>query len=176
MNKMIDIEIKKIDKNYSYFKVNHINEEKFNNFVYKNDRIWIDNEEYNISRNIYNTFYLSENSEIYYFSISTIEKNKNRPTIIKNEEIENLKKIIEFINSKKENKREKKQKFEKYYFINLYGKIEEGLEDDTLETKKRFEYGNYFMSKKEIENFINSYEYQELWNNVKRGKYLNMEE
>lgn len=176
MNKMIDIEIKKIDKNYSYFKVNHINEEKFNNFVYKNDRIWIDNEEYNISRNIYNTFYLSENSEIYYFSISTIEKNKNRPTIIKNEEIENLKKIIEFINSEKENKREKKQKFEKYYFINLYGKIEEGLEDDTLETKKRFEYGNYFMSKKEIENFINSYEYQELWNNVKRGKYLNMEE
>lgn len=176
MNKMIDIEIKKIDKNYSYFKVNHINEEKFNNFVYKNDRIWIDNEEYNISRNIYNTFYLSENSEIYYFSISTIEKNKNRQTIIKNEEIENLKKIIEFINSEKENKREKKQKFEKYYFINLYGKIEEGLEDDTLETKKRFEYGNYFMSKKEIENFINSYEYQELWNNVKRGKYLNMEE
>lgn len=176
MNKMIDIEIKKIDKNYSYFKVNHINEEKFNNFVYKNDRIWIDNEEYNISRNIYNTFYLSENSEIYYFSISTIEKNKNRPTIIKNEEIENLKKIIEFINSEKENKREKKQKFEKYYFINLYGKIEEGLEDNTLETKKRFEYGNYFMSKKEIENFINSYEYQELWNNVKRGKYLNMEE
>lgn len=176
MNKMIDIEIKKIDKNYSYFKVNHINEEKFNNFVYKNDRIWIDNEEYNISRNIYNTFYLSENSEIYYFSISTIEKNKNRPTIIKNEEIENLKKIIEFINNEKENKREKKQKFEKYYFINLYGKIEEGLEDDTLETKKRFEYGNYFMSKKEIENFINSYEYQELWNNVKRGKYLNMEE
>ena len=107
MNKMIDIEIKKIDKNYSYFKVNHINEEKFNNFVYKNDRIWIDNEEYNISRNIYNTFYLSENSEIYYFSISTIEKNKNRPTIIKNEEIENLKKIIEFINSEKENKRKK---------------------------------------------------------------------
>lgn len=176
MNKMIDIEIKKIDKNYSYFKVNHINEEKFNNFVYKNDRIWIDNEEYNVSRNIYNTFYLSENSKIYYFSISTIEENKNRPTIIKNEEIENFKKIIEFINSEKENKREKKQKFEKYYFINLYGKIEEGLEDDTLETKKRFEYGNYFMSKKEIENFINSYEYQELWNNVKRGKYLNMEE
>ena len=32
------------------------------------------------------------------------------------------------------------------------------------------------MSKKEIENFINSYEYQELWNSVKRGKYLNMEE
>lgn len=176
MNKIIKVKINKIDKNYSYFKVNHINEEKFNNFVYKNDRIWIDNEEYNISRNIYNTFYLSENSEIYYFSISTIEKNKNRPTIIKNEEIENLKKIIEFINSEKENKREKKQKFEKYYFINLYGKIEEGLEDDTLETKKRFEYGNYFMSKKEIENFINSYEYQELWNNVKRGKYLNMEE
>ena len=176
MNKIINIEIKKIDKNYSYFKVNYINEEKFNNFVYKNNRIWIDKKEYNVSRNIYNTFYLSENSKIYYFSISIREENKNRPTIIKNEEIENLKKIIEFINSEKENKREKKEKFEKYYFINLYGEIEEGLEDDSIETKKRFEHGNYFMSKKEIENFINSYEYQELWNNVKRGKYLNMEE
>ncbi|EFE86078.1 hypothetical protein [Fusobacterium periodonticum] len=176
MNKIIDIEIKKIDKNYSYFKINHINEEKFNNLIYKNNRIWINNEEYNISRNIYNIFYLSENSEIYYFSISEIKENQNRPTIIINNIIENLKKIIEFINSEKENKREKKQKFEKYYFINLYGKIEEGLEDDTLETKKRFEYGNYFMSKKEIKNFINSYEYQELWNNVKRGKYFNMEE
>lgn len=176
MNKIISIEIKKIDENYSYFKVNYINEEKFNNFVYKNNRIWIDKKEYNISRNVYNTFYFSENSKIYYFSISAIKENKNIPTIIKNEEIENFKKIIEIINSEKENKREKKEKFEKYYFINLYGKIEEGLEDDTLETKKRFEYGNYFMSKKEIENFINSYEYQELWNNVKRGKYLNMEE
>ena len=105
-----------------------------------------------------------------------MEKNKNRPTIIKNNIIENLKKIIEFINSEKENKRERKEKFEKYYFINLYGEIQEGLEDDSLETKKRFEYGNYFMSKKEIENFINSYEYKELWNNVKRGKYFNMEE
>lgn len=176
MNKIIDIEIKKIDENYSYFKVKYINEEKFNNFVYKNNRIWIDNKEYNISRNTHNTFYLSENSEIYYFSFSMREENQNRPTIIKNKIIENLKKIIEFINSEKENKREKKEKFEKYYFINLYGKIEEGLEDESLETKKRFEHGNYFMSKKEIENFINSYEYQELWNNVKRGKYFNMEE
>ena len=31
-------------------------------------------------------------------------------------------------------------------------------------------------NREEIENFINSYEYQELWNSVKRGKYLNMEE
>lgn len=176
MNKIIDIEIKKIDENYSYFKVNYINEEKINNLIYKNNRIWIDNKEYNISRNIYNIFYLSEDSEIHYFSISTIEENQNRPTIIKNEIIENFKKIIKFINSEKENKKEKKEKFEKYYFIDLYGEIKEGLEDDSLETKKRFEYGNYFMSKKEIENFINSYEYQELWNSVKRGKYLNMEE
>lgn len=176
MNKIIDIEIKKIDENYSYFKVNYINEEKFDNLIYRNNRIWIDNKEYNISRNIYNIFYLSENTEIYHFSISSIKKNQNRPTIIINNIIENLKKIIEFINSEKENKREKKEKFEKYYFIDLYGEIKEGLEDDSLETKKRFEYGNYFMSKKEIENFINSYEYQELWNSVKRGKYLNMEE
>ena len=176
MNKIIDIEIKKIDENYSYFKVKYINEEKFDNLIYRNNRIWIDKKEYNISRNIYNIFYLSENTEIYYFSISSMKKNQNRPTIIINNIIENLKKIIEFINSEKENKREKKEKFEKYYFIDLYGEIKEGLEDDSLETKKRFEYGNYFMSKKEIENFINSYEYQELWNSVKRGKYLNMEE
>lgn len=176
MNKIIEIEINKIDENYSYFKIKYINEEKFDNLIYKNNRIWIDKKEYNISRNIYNIFYLSEDTEIYYFSISSMEKNQNRPTIIKNNIIENLKKIIEFINSEKENKRERKEKFEKYYFINLYGEIQEGLEDDSLETKKRFEYGNYFMSKKEIENFINSYEYQELWNSVKRGKYFNMEE
>lgn len=176
MNKIIDIEIKKIDENYSYFKIKYINEEKINNLIYRNSMIWIDNKKYNISKSIYNVFYLSDNKKDYYFSISSRKENQNIPTIIKNEIIENFKKIIEFINSEKENKREKKEKFEKYYFIDLYGKIKEGLEDDSLETKKRFEYGNYFMSKKEIENFINSYEYQELWNSVKRGKYLNMEE
>ena len=176
MNKIIEIEIKKIDENYSYFKVKYINDEKFNNLIYRNNRIWIDKKEYNISRNIYNIFYFSEDTKTYFLSISSIKENQNRPTIIKNKIIENFKKIIEFINSEKENKREKKEKFEKYYFINLYGEIQEGLEDNSLETKKRFEYGNYFISKKEIENFINSYEYQELWNNVKRGKYLNMEE
>ena len=135
MNKIIDIEIKKIDENYSYFKVNYINEEKINNLIYRNSMIWINNKEYNISRSIYNVFYLSDNKKDYYFSISSRKENQNIPT-----------------------------------------KIEEGLEDESLETKKRFEHGNYFMSKKEIENFINSYEYQELWNNVKRGKYFNMEE
>ena len=176
MNKIIEVEIKKIDENYSYFKIKYINEEKFDNFIHKNNRIWIDKKEYNISKDISNIFYLSKNTETYYFSISSIKESQNRPTIIINKIIENFKKIIEFINSEKENKREKKEKFKKYYFINLYGEIREGLEDDSLESKKRFEYGNYFISKKEIENFINSYEYQELWNNVKRGKYFNMEE
>ena len=41
MNKIIEIEINKIDENYSYFKIKYINEEKFDNLIYKNNRIWI---------------------------------------------------------------------------------------------------------------------------------------
>ena len=66
MNKIIEVEINKIDENYSYFKVKYINEEKFDNLVYKNNRIWIDKKEYNISRNIYNIFYLRHRNLLFF--------------------------------------------------------------------------------------------------------------
>ena len=151
--KVLEIEITKIDDNYSCCKIIHQNKnilktENFNTSFSGSLIFYVKNGSPNFC-----TGYDSHSG--YEFGTLTIKGKNNIPFIIKNKEIKHLDELVNLINEKYGiAKRWRADKDRRYYFIDdefsIRCSIEENLDLDNI----RYRIGNYFRTEKETEKYI----------------------
>ena len=95
----------------------------------------------------------------------------NIPFLIRNEIIEHLEEIVNKINKKYGiPKRWRAEKYKEYCFLNSYGYIISCLDFYEESDNKNYELGNYFKTREEAQKVIDSKEYQNFWAKVRAGE------
>lgn len=93
------------------------------------------------------------------------------PFLIRNEIIEHLEEIVNKINKKYGiPKRWRAKEGEKYFLVSMNGLIEFKIEVDDACCKLRYDLGNYFKTKEEAQKVIDSKEWKEFWAKVRAGE------
>lgn len=152
--KVLEIEITKINDNWNAITVKKIKEDIENNDLFEwvtvggnyvcNDKIFI--------------------NRVY----------PNIPFIARNETTLIFKDIVDKINEKYGiPKRWRAKKNEEYYYTNSVGDICNGIEGNYELDNKRYELGNYFKTEKEAQRVIDSKEWKGLWEKVRAGEIEN---
>ena len=159
---VLEIEITKIDDNYSYCRIKHQNES-----VLKTDG-------FNISfqgslifyvKNGTPSFYTAhDTSSGYEFGSLRIKGSNNRPFIVNNNEIKYLNELVDLINEKYGiPKRWRAEENNCYYTI--FG---ENIEKKSLADDKFYNLGNYFKTKEEAQKVKE--ELDKFWAKVRAGE------
>ena len=112
--------------------------------------------------------------EYYEYQINLIIKYKNNydePYFIKNEYVEDLKSIVNLVNERYGiPKRWRADDGEIYYYINSYQRILDETDLRRSYDDMRYEMGNYFETDKEAQKIIDSQEWKEFWEGVRAGE------
>lgn len=160
--KVLEIEITKIDDNYSYCRIKHQNES-----VLKTDGF---NTSFQGSLIFYvkngtPSFYTAhDTSSGYEFGSLRIKGSNNRPFIVNNNEIKYLNELVDLINEKYGiPKRWRAKENDCYYTI--FG---ENIEKKSLADDKFYNLGNYFKTKEEAEKV--RVELDKFWAKVRAGE------
>ena len=149
--KVLEIEITKINDDWSAITVKKIKKDFGNNDLFE----WI-----NIGGN-----YLY-NRKIFINRIYP-----HIPFLIRNEIIEHLKDIVNAINEKYGiPKRWRAEEDEEYFYIGSDGQVWSTDETFSGEDEDNYELGNYFKTYKEAKKVIDSKEWQEFWKKVRNGE------
>ena len=167
--KVLEIEITKIDDNYSYCKIIHQNKnilktENFNTSFSGSLIFYVKNGSPNFC-----TGYDSHSG--YEFGTLTIKGKNNTPFIIKNKEIRHLDELVNLINEKYGiKKRWRAKNDETYYHINEHFEVDWFRDNRLPGTNKNYENGNYFQTKHEAEEYAEYIKKCSLEWNEKRGQ------
>ena len=149
--KVLDIEITKIDDYWNAIKVKKIKEDFKSNDLFE----WI-----TIGKN-----YVCKDK----IFINCIYP--NTPFIAGNKTTFIFKDIVDKINEKYGiPKRWRAEDFKKYYYINSVGDICASTEEKQNLDNERYELGNYFQTEEEAQKVIDSKEWQEFWEKVRAGE------
>lgn len=170
LEKVLEIEITKINDTYSLAKVKKMNrkvieEKKEYEFGYANSSSLKMNNIVRLEPNFYS--YISDTilcSDLYL-------NNENDCFTIKNNLVESLEKFLEDFN---ENygipKRWRAEKEKEYFFVTGTSEITTDEEYYNEADDARYELGNYFKTKEEAQKIIDSKEWQEFWDKVRTGE------
>ena len=151
--KVLEIEITKIDDNYSYCKIIHQNKkilktENFNTSFSGSLIFYVKNGSPNFC-----TGYDSHSG--YEFGTLTIKGKNNIPFIIKNKEIKHLDELVNLINGKYGiAKRWRAGNKESYYLMLTDFSIVKDGERYTTVDDKRYEFGNYLKTEEEALEYV----------------------
>mgnify|MGYP000977153254 CR=1 FL=1 len=149
--KVLEIEITKINDDWSAITVKKIKKDFGNNDLFE----WI-----NIGGN-----YLY-NRKIFINRIYP-----HIPFLIRNEIIEHLKDIVNAINEKYGIPKRWRAEYRRQYLTILSnGEIEKIGEYEDIDSNLRYSLGNYFKTEEEAQKVIDSKEWQEFWSKVRAGE------
>lgn len=168
--KVLEIEITKINDTYSLAKVTKMNrkvieEKKEYKFRYANSSRLETNSELHKEPNF--RTYISDTIDCYDLYLNS----ENDCFTIKNNLVESLESFLQEFNKKYGiPKRWRAEKEEKYFTIFGDNKIAETTDNYFPEDKKRYELGNYFKTEEEAEKVVDSKEWQEFWEKVRNGE------
>ena len=150
--KVLKIEITKIDDNYSYCKIMHQNKnilktENFNTSFSGSLIFYVKNGSPNFCTG-YDSYSGCE------FGILTIKGKNNIPFIIKNKEIKHLDELVNLINEKYGIKKRWRANYNDIYFcIDEYFEVTWHRNIQSIYENRRYEKGNYFRTKEEAEEY-----------------------
>ena len=152
--KVLEIEITKINDDWSAITVKKIKKDFENNDLFE----WI-----NIGGNY-----------LYDRKIFINRIYPHIPFLIRNEIIELLEDVVNSVNEKYGiPKRWRAKEGEKYFLVSMNGLIEFKIEVDDACCKLRYDLGNYFKTKEEAQKVIDSKEWQDFWAKVRAGEIGN---
>ena len=172
--KVLEIEITKIDDNYSYCKI------KYQNVVILERRGFCKLLQGTLKFHIhtiggpsfktYTDIYSGEKSASLIIRGGIIEED-NKPFIIKNEDEKYIQEIVNLLNEEFViPKRWRAQAGNLFYYITSDGDIESDYEDFSDENTDIYNLGNYFQTKEEAQKVVDSKEWQEFWDKVRAGE------
>lgn len=96
---------------------------------------------------------------------------KSIPKFIENEYVGDLKQVIDLVNDLYGiQKRWRAEQNKGYFYIYSNGLVDETMESYKTMDNQRYELGNYFRTEEEAQKIINSKEWQEFWERVKAGE------
>jgi hypothetical protein len=149
--KVLEIEITKINDDWSAITVKKIKKDFGNNDLFE----WI-----NIGGNY-----------LYDRKIFINRIYPHIPFLIRNEIIEHLKDIVNAINEKYGiPKRWRADKEHYFYYITGSWNIDRTYDDYSVYKTSLYDLGNYFQTEKEAQKIINSKEWQDFWAKVRAGE------
>ena len=164
---VLEIEITKINDNYSYCRIKHQNES-----VLKTDGF---NTSFQGSLIFYvkngtPSFYTAhDTSSGYEFGSLRIKGSNNRPFIVNNNEIKYLNELVDLINEKYGiPKRWRGERSNKYFSIFGDSEISKITDNYFPEDQRRYEWGNYFKTEEEAEKVKE--ELDKFWAKVRAGE------
>lgn len=157
--KVLEIEIKKINDKYSVFYPTKLNIKELEKIGYTITEFDLLDE---VKKPAINFYFNNKND----FTILLKNTSLNVPFIIENIYIEELKKIVDGYNQKYGiHKRWRAEKGKKYYFLNTECEIRNIWEDKTKENETRYNLGNYFKNEGEAQKVKE--ELDKFWEKVK---------
>jgi hypothetical protein len=165
---VLEIEIIKIDDNYSYCRIKHQNESilKTDGFdvTFQGNLIFY-------VKNGTPSFYTAHDiSSGYEFGSLRIKGSNNRPFIVNNNEIKYLNELVDLINEKYGIPKRWRAEEGKTYFAIYDGEILSCYDYYDKKDNEIFELGNYFQTEEEARKIINSKEWQDFWAKVRAGE------
>lgn len=170
--KVLDIEIVKINDVWSAWHIKKINRKILKNGI--KDKFYINDNWYH--------FEITEGETDFYYSVKGIDlqeepvlniyyKDDEILNLIRNNEVNDLILGIFEINEKYGiHKRWRAEKGEKYFLVSASGLIEFRTETDSPYDKLKYNLGNYFQTKEKVEEVLKSKEWQEFWEKVREGE------
>ena len=161
---VLEIEIKKINDEYSVFYPTKLNIKELEKSGYTVTEFDVLDE---VKKPAINFYFNKEND----FTILLNDTSLNIPFIIENIYIEELKRTVDGYNEKYGiPKRWRAEDFKNYYYINNASDICDSTEEKCDIDNERYELGNYFQTEEEAQKIINSKEWQEFWAKVRAGE------
>lgn len=162
--KVLEIEIKKINDKYSVFYPTKLNIKELEKVGYTVTEFDVLDEVIKPAIN----FYFSKKND---FTILLNDTSLNVPFIIENIYVEELKKIVDEYNKKYGTpKKWRAEEGENYYSIAGVDVIKIDSENLVELDNRRYELGNYFQTQEEAQKIINSKEWQDFWTKVRAGE------
>ena len=160
--KVLEIEIKKINDEYSVFYPTKLNIKELEKAGYTVTEFDVLDE---VKKTAINFYFNNKND----FTILLNDSSLNVPFIIENIYIEELKKIVDEYNKKYGiPKRWRAKKNKTYYLINYYGHVCDVIEENIERDNEFFEQGNYFKTEEEAEKVKE--ELDKFWAKVRAGE------
>lgn len=165
--KVLEIEIKKINDEYSVFYPTKLNIKELEKAGYTVTEFDVLDE---VKKTAINFYFNNKND----FTILLNDSSLNVPFIIENIYIEELKKIVDEYNKKYGiPKRWRAKKEYGYFTIMGDGTITEYIDNNVLEDENRYNLGNYFKTEEEAQKVIDSQEWKDFWEKVRNGEIGN---
>nr|DAQ44532.1 MAG TPA: hypothetical protein [Caudoviricetes sp.] len=170
--KVLDIEVVKINDIWSVWHIKEINREILKNGT--KDKFYTNDNWYH--------FEITEGETDFYYSVEDINsqeepklninyKNDGIPNLIENNEVNDLVLVILEINEKYGiPKRWRAKENEEYYYIGSSGIVWSVGELFSDEDNDNYNLGNYFKTEEEAQKVIDSKEWQEFWAKVRAGE------
>ena len=166
---VLEIEITKIDDNYSYCRIKHQNESilKTDGF----DVTFLGSLIFYVKNGTPSFYTAHDTSSGYDFGSLRIKGSNNSPFIINNNEIKYLNELVDLINEKYGTpKRWRAEENEEYFTIKDDGHINRYVDIYCTDDDYKYNLGNYFRTYKEAEEVLKSKEWQEFWEKVRNGE------
>lgn len=165
---VLEIEIVKINEEYSSWYISKINKEVFPTDVDYEFMDGEDNKYYFIKTDCTSFGTSLINGFLAYCFKLNVEAPCGIPKIIENKSVLYLQKAVYFINNKFGiEKLWRAKQNSTYFFINTFGKCDSDIECNSHYDNYRYELGNYFETREEVEKVIVSKEWKEFWDKVK---------
>lgn len=165
---VLEIEIVKINEEYSSWYISKINKEVFPTDVDYEFMDGEDNKYYFIKTDCTSFGTSLINGFLAYCFKLNVEAPCGIPKIIENKSVLYLQKAVYFINNKFGIEKPWKAKNgETYYSLSSEGIAEEHVDFGFYLDRTRYELGNYFRTKEEAKQLAESKEWKEFWNKVK---------
>lgn len=165
--KVLEIEIKKINDEYSVFYPTKLNIKELEKAGYTVTEFDVLDE---VKKPAINFYFNNKND----FTILLNDTSLNVPFIIENIYIEELKRTVDEYNEKyRILKRWRAEEGEIYYSIAGVDVIKIDSENLVELDNRRYELGNYFQKKEEAQKIIDSKEWQDFWAKVRLGEIGN---
>ena len=168
--KVLDIEVVKINNVWSVWHIKKINREILKNGV--NDKFYINDNYYHFEIN-------EGDTEFYYEDINSREEptlninyiDDGIPNLIENYEVNDLILVILEINEKYGiTKRWRADKEHYFYYITGSWHIDSTYDDYSVSKTSLYDLGNYFQTEEEAQKVIDSKEWQDFWEKVRAGE------
>lgn len=162
--KVLEIEIKKINDEYSVFYPTKLNIKELEKAGYTVIEFDVLDE---VKKPAINFYFNNKND----FTILLNDTSLNVPFIIENIYIEELKRTVDEYNEKYGiPKRWRAAPHEKFFCIYANGEVSTTQDDYGSYKESFYELGNYFKTEEEAQKVIDSKEWQEFWAKVRAGE------
>lgn len=171
--KVLEIKISKINDEYSSWYIEKINKYALGDYICESFAAKCKIYVFRFDKKISTRFDYEENFDFKPQPSLQINYNeiKKVPNFIKNESVDDLKEIIEFVNNKFGiKKRFELKQDEEFYLINSRGEVEKAKYIE-LYDEQFINLGNCFKTEKAALKAINSDEWNDFWSKVKTGAF-----